>query len=217
MLDHPALKPLKSFLKQTARPVVLRIDTLLGHRRAARRGHAVHYSGNLFDRFRGLEVVFDRCPGASVLDIGACEGLIAYECARRGAKVVHGFEIDGPLVEFARRLFRNVPVESVFEQQDFSLGFGDFVRRHRALLRDRYDIVLYLGVHHHLKRQMPADLLAEVVDGLLARTGELFAIRTDLLPEVDGTIRAAGFEGVSELPGDEAVGRLAIYRRVGVS
>ena len=190
-----------------------RLDPSVATALRALRGQSRHYTGNLFDRFVGLEPVFERCPGATVLGIGSCEGLIAYECARHGARLVHGFEIDPALVDFARRLFGNVPVESHFARHDFSSGFEDFERRFAAVLRPRYDLVLYLGVHHHLKKVMSAEALDTLVRGLLARAEAIFAVRTDLLPELEATIREAGFEGISETASDGKVGRLAIYRR----
>ncbi len=52
------------------------------------------FAGSIFDRFTGLETLLERCQGLTVLDVGSCDGLVAYEFARHGAKVVHGFERD---------------------------------------------------------------------------------------------------------------------------
>lgn len=210
------MRPLKTatrWIKDRARPLVVRLDPRLVARLRGVRGGSKHYTGNVFDRFAGLEPVFERCPGASVLDIGACEGLISYECARHGAKVLHGFEIDPLLVDFSQRLFANVPAESFFAHHDFSSGFEAFQRKFGKELRPGYDLVLYLGVHHHLKKQMSAEALAGLVRGLMALTTRIFAVRTDLLPELDADIRAAGFTLLSEAPADGKVGRLAIYER----
>ena len=173
-----------------------------------------HYTGNLFDRFVGLELVLPHVRGATVLDFGCCEGLIAYEFARAGCGLVHGFDIDEPLMVFARQLFKNVPVKSAFVQQDLSIPFSRFTRKHAALLLPRYDVVLFLGIYHHLEKQMSAPALAGVVNGLLERTGAYFVARTNRLPAFEALILDAGFEVVGESPGRTEAGLLKVYRRV---
>ena len=39
------------------------------------------YNGNIFERFVGLEFIFEHCDGCSLLDIGSADGLIDYEFA----------------------------------------------------------------------------------------------------------------------------------------
>lgn len=175
------------------------------------RGKRKRYAGSLFDRFEGLEPLLAESPGASVLDIGACDGLVAYELARAGARLVHGFERDGGDVAFARRLFRDVPVEAAFVEADLS-GGTSVMERH-ALLLDRYDIVLFLGVHHHLAGQMERTALDELVGFLADRADKLFAVRTVNLEEVEPLLLGRGFARVAEAEGIERVGPLRIYRR----
>ena len=77
-------------LRKVASAIKRRLD--MGQYR--KRGAKNHYSGNLFDRFAGLELVLPHAKDATVLDFGCCEGLIAYEFARAGCSLVHGFDID---------------------------------------------------------------------------------------------------------------------------
>lgn len=174
-----------------------------------------HYTGNLFDRFVGLELILPHARGATVLDFGCCEGLIAYEFARAGCGLVHGFDIDGQLMGFAQQLFRNVPVDSAFVQEDLSVPFEQFARKHADLLLRQYDIVLFLGVYHHLEKQMSAEALRGVVAGLLARTAKYFVVRTNRLDAFEPQILAAGFERTGESPARPEAGLLRVYRRVG--
>lgn len=183
-----------------------------GSARYRKSGVSKHYAGNLFDRFQGLEPVLQVAKGKTVLDFGCCEGLISYEFARAGCSLVHGFDIDGPLMKFAKTLFRNVPVTSSFVQQNLSVPFADFTRKYSALLLSRYDIVLFLGIYHHLEKQMSPEALCGVVEGLLSQTGTYFVARTGRLDAFEQLILNAGFDCISESPGG-AVGLLRIYRR----
>ena len=63
-----------------------RLRRALGHRPLGRK----NFQGNLFDRFEGLDRLFESAAGLRVLDLGMSEGHIAYEFARRGAALIHG-------------------------------------------------------------------------------------------------------------------------------
>lgn len=171
-----------------------------------------NFSGNIFDRLRGLDYVLARCAGCSVLDIGCNEGLIAYEFARNGIRIVHGFERDGHRVNFATRLFRDVPVESRFIRAN--LAKPGFEGQYGSLLREQYDIVLFLGVYHHLRRQMPTEDLRELVTFLVDRAGEWFVDRGKALPEYESTLLSRGFRLVHSSPGHKGKGgSLHVYSK----
>lgn len=172
-----------------------------------------NFQGDLFDRFSGLDALFVEAPGRSVLDVGMSEGHIAYEFARRGARLVHGIEKHRDKVSFARRLFRDVPVEHAFWCADLvRTSLGELSRQTRGL-RPRYDIVLFLGVYHHLRKRMSRKSLDATVDALLDRTETWFAVRTDALPEFTPQIESRGFALYYEAP-REKVGLLRVYQRV---
>ena len=171
-----------------------------------------NFQGNLFDRFSGLDPLLERARGKSVLDLGMSEGHIAYEFARRGASTVHGLEQHRDKVRFAARLFRDVPVPNQFWRADLAISGERFEARYGSELLPRYDIVLFLGVYHHLKKQMDAGSLATLVDALVARAGTWFAARSDALPEFERRILGAGLVLDYEAP-KEKIGLLRVYRR----
>jgi 2-polyprenyl-3-methyl-5-hydroxy-6-metoxy-1,4-benzoquinol methylase len=177
------------------------------------RGEAIgrkNFQGDLFDRFQGLEPLFERAAGASILDVGMSEGHIAYEFARRGAALIHGVEKHRDKVRFARRLFRDVPVAHRFWRADLSRP--DHPLKPGSELRASYDVVLLLGVYHHLRKQMPQARLDALLDALLERTGIWFGVRSDALPDFAPRIEARGFVLDYEAP-KEKVGLLRVYRR----
>ena len=175
-----------------------------------------NFDGSLFDRFSGLQTLFDECRGRSVLDIGCSEGLLAYEFARRGASRVHGFDYDRECVWVAQRIFRDVPVDSAFFRADITRGLKAVARKHGGVPAEQYDIVLFLGVYHHLKRQMPSSALEELVGEILETSGTYLAVRTNLVDEIEGRILASGFRVVYRSPEPPPVrnlGALRMYRR----
>ena len=147
-----------------------------------------------------------------MLDIGSCDGLVAYELARGGAATIHGFERDAADVLFAQRLFRDVPMESRFVQANLAISGSEFERLFGPKLLDQYDTVLFLGMYHHLDRQMERPDLDDLVEFLLGRTRRRFVVRTMQIDEVEPQIRAAAFSQVGdEFPAREGVGPLRIY------
>lgn len=175
--------------------------------------NAATFTGSIFDRVEGIDYLLDRCRGASILDIGACDGLVAYEFAKCGADLIHGFDCNISDVAFAMRLFRSVPVESAFIHANVALGPERFIENHESVLRDSYDIVLFLGVYHHLKRQMKPDRLSALLDCLLRKSKRCFAIRTNLVAECESQILSSGFKLVHETEECSKAGKLQVYQR----
>lgn len=173
-----------------------------------------NFQGSLWDRLRGLDFLFEKCRGSTVLDIASCEGLISYEFARRGARLAHGFERDRDRVNFSRRLFRDIPIESRFEKADLAVSGKVFANTFSGILLARYDIVLFLGAYHHLLRQMPQNELDQLVVELLNRTEHYFVVRTSKYPMFESLILSHGFELVhSPVFEDAGCGPLRIYER----
>ncbi len=171
-----------------------------------------NFQGDLFGRFQGLEELFALARGRSVLDLGMSEGHIAYEFARHGASAVHGLEQHRDKVRFAERLFRDVAIDTRFRVANLAVSGDVFDRRYGADLDERYDIVLFLGVYHHLKKEMAAADLASLVDAITARAGEFLAVRTNALPEFEAHILERGLSLHYEAPREE-IGLLRVYRR----
>ncbi len=166
------------------------------------------------ERLRGLEPVFAEARGAAVLDLGAAEGLVSGALARAGARVLHAFERDPGRVEAATVLLRGIegPVEARAEAADLA-DWGAFTRTFADVLRPRYDVVLFLGLYHHL----PPGSRDAALRGALARAERWFAVRTP--PSLAGAARrvieggAAGWTLHSAAEGDGDTGWLGIFRR----
>ena len=112
-------------------------------------------------RFDGLSDLLLRAHGCSVFDVGCNRGHVGWDFAMNGARLVHGCDIDGPSIQCARMWFSEHPhVESKFEVVDLEEGFNAI---RKAFGDVSYDIVLFIGVQHKLKRVMPEAKLRELI------------------------------------------------------
>ncbi len=166
-------------------------------------------------RLSGLEPLLAEAEGTSVLDLGAAEGYVGWELARRGARRVHAFEKEPARVLAGAALLEGVPgVESRFREADLS-DWSAFERAHAADLDREYDLVLFLGVYHHLPEATRRAALA----GAMARCRKWFAVRTPpALAQRDDLVdacEAAGFRLTAEDAGcaEGNLGWLGLFRR----
>jgi 2-polyprenyl-3-methyl-5-hydroxy-6-metoxy-1,4-benzoquinol methylase len=121
-------------------------------------------------RLDGLTDLVLRAKGASVLDIGCNRGLVGFEMANNGARMVHGCDIDADCINVARGVFADLrAVESRFEVVDLTKEIP-FPKQH-------YDIVLMIATYHKLKRVMKPDALSDLVRNLASRTDKFFGWR----------------------------------------
>lgn len=127
-------------------------DAVMNEMRPTRRVVGLHSL-----RWDGLADLILRARGASVFDVGCNRGHIAFDFEAHGARLCHGCDTYAAGIAAARHYFAEIPdVESKFEVVDLTGGpeavtaaFGD----------TKYDIVLFIGVQHKLKRIMsPLDL-----------------------------------------------------------
>lgn len=171
-------------------------------------------SGDCADRLSGLVPAYEFASGSSVLDIGCYEGAILASFARRGAAILHGVDVYQPGLAASREALRPFQGWRV-ERCDLTGGIAA-VEQSLAPMPLYYDIVLYLGVHHHLVRQMPPSEAASLAVELMRRARVLFAVRTT--PEHYATLRSlsetAGLELWHEADNNPNVGPLRIYRRI---
>ena len=93
--------------------------------------------------------------GASVLDIGCNGGFYSIEMKRRGADRVLGIDVDDRYLNQARLAARLSHVEIELQQMSvYEVG----------ALRERFDVVLFMGVLYHLRHPLLAlDLIREHV------------------------------------------------------
>jgi SAM-dependent methyltransferase len=100
----------------------------------------------LAQQLMGLDRLWRRVPGKTVLDVGCAEGEISLECARRGAVGVLGIEIRADAVAAAdhQRLhaLKGGPAESCWFQVEDANTFTPAIK---------YDVVLLLAILHKLK------------------------------------------------------------------
>lgn len=166
-------------------------------------------------RIRGLESVIDRCEGKTVLDLGSAEGMIARCFLERGAALVHGFDRDAARVTTATALCKHLP-NGRFWSGDVSV-WSAFMEGHAAHLQERYDVVLYLGLHHHLPKHRRRDTLA----GVAGLASGLLVVRTPERvfdeDEIGSVLAEHGFdmsdEGRDDGEADADAGVVRIFER----
>ena len=168
----------------------------------------------LEERLEGLAPLLEHAPGASFIDFGCAEGFVAREFLQGGAALVHGFELDAFRVACARAICAEFGEHAIFRTANLSDPAG-FRAANADLLREHYDGVLYLGIHHHLDASARAEMLHDAIS-LATRW---FALRTaHALAEADGVfaaLEAAGFVRIAAAASPEAAhrGELTLWER----
>ncbi len=166
-------------------------------------------------RLNGLQSFIDTCSGKTILDLGAAEGAIALSCLASGAKSVHGFELDSDRVARAKLLCHEHSNHSEFRAANLN-NWTEFVASNRDVLLEQYDVVCYLGLHHHLASKTRKSHL----ESILKMAKETFVIRTPQETfegdQLEQMILAHGFAPVDELSDDNrtSAGGVRLYRRV---
>lgn len=154
-------------------------------------------------RWIGLNDLLLFACGASVLDVGCNRGHVGYEFARNEARLVHGCDIDAPSIIAARHWFSELPyVQSKFEVVDLTGGGAALTK---AFGPEGYDIVLFIGVQHKLKRMMKPQQLDDLISDLGTRALTYLGWNgyTEDLEQMDRALNKAGLKRVhtSEIPG----------------
>ena len=93
----------------------------------------------------GLDQLWPRVKGKTVLDLGCAEGAIAMRCIDEGAMLVHGYEHRNDAVQAFNRLAHGTRAVAYC----FDLNTWPF--------QGRYDVILMLAILHKLRK--PADQL----------------------------------------------------------
>ena len=168
----------------------------------------------IYGRLNGLQPILRNSFNMSVLDLGAAEGVIALEFLKKGANKVHGFELDPQRVSLANAICKDYN-NAVFRNSDLS-NWNRFINDNADLLQGQYDIVLYLGIHHHLPKNDRKEIIAQAAN--LAKS--YLAIRTtreayesdkiDLLMK-ENNMYVLDYDD-SELQ-DQNIGILKIYKK----
>jgi SAM-dependent methyltransferase len=173
-------------------------------------------------RMDGMTDLVCRAPGASVFDIGCNRGLVGFEFANNGARLVHGCDTFEQGIMTARELFADLrSVEAKFEVVDLTGGpaavaaaFGDA----------HYDIVVCLATMHKLKRVMTNDALVDLMQDFGRRTNKYFAWRAtsekpdeneDEMAFLDACLPKVGLKRIHTSYISETLGLAAIWKRNG--
>jgi hypothetical protein len=172
------------------------------------------------DRLAGLRDLFQYARGMSVLDIAMNHGLVSLELARRGVSLVHGCDYHEPGVLAARTIFAEFKIPSRFEVVDLTRGSEALQAAFGSDYMPRYDIVLFLGIHHKLKDQISDVEIERLVRDLAARAGVYFVVRaasSALLDELAPVLNNAGLRKVHFSALSRVVGPMEIWQRGEVS
>lgn len=169
----------------------------------------------LAERLQGLDSVLAAARGCSVVDFGAAEGLVGREFLKAGACSLHGFELDASRVAGARKLCSEWG-GAKFRVADLS-DWDRFFAAQGDLLQKNYDIVLYLGIHHHLPQGGRMAFLRQAA----RLASRYFAVRMPdrcfAQDQVDAELTVAGLvrQHSHAGPMDQHLGSLHIYCREG--
>ncbi|MDJ0533871.1 MAG: class I SAM-dependent methyltransferase [Xenococcaceae cyanobacterium MO_207.B15] len=130
-------------------------------------------------RFFGLETIAQEsiCKNSSLLDLGCAEGLISYEFFKKGITKVHGFDIQNKSIKFANKLFADTNIDFYFSQADISKW--ENLENNHKILELQYDIVLFLGIYHHILKISGEEIANQILSKSLIKTKKYFAIRTN--------------------------------------
>ena len=126
---------------------------------------ATQFKGTWEDR---LEHLFDcevEWSGKSVLDVGCNMGVVGYEVSKRGIASYHGIDVLPGHLDVARGIFMGVPIPSVIE----SLHMPTATDR----LQPHYDVVLYLAVHQHIRKNQSDEAARKTATDLFRRCDTL--------------------------------------------
>lgn len=166
------------------------------------------------ERVKDLFPLLQIAKGLSVVDFGAAEGVVAREFLKMGAVKVHGFELDPYRVAIANAICSNWK-DVVFRNANLS-RWELFYQTHKNLMDASYDIVLYLGLHHHL----PQDQRKNTFKHILSLVRQYIAIRTTeavyVNDALEGMLVKNGFEELQFEPKEhpDHLGTSRIFRRV---
>lgn len=164
-------------------------------------------------RLHGLEPILARAEAKSICDLGAGDGIVARRLLEHGAAALVGFDRDPGRVELAKDLCRQFPTAQ-FTTADLS-DWNAFEQAHAGRLQPSYDIVLYLGLHHHL----PAATRLGVIRGAAARASSWFVVRTPAslyqVDRIEAMLAAEGLALEAVTDGPPGTGTLYLFAREG--
>jgi len=165
-------------------------------------------AGSPADRLYGLDPLIAAAKDLSILDVGCHKGYVSYAFACAGARSIDAFDRFEDGVATTRSLLEDFEIPLRVEPADFTNGLP-------AGLAERYDVVLYLGMHQHLARQMAESLLHGLVETLVKMTGQYLAARTNPkhLDDISRIAERHGLTLIHHSAFNPNVGPVRIFRR----
>lgn len=143
---------------------------------------------NLFD----LDVVFE---GSSVLDVGCNMGIVGLEVCKHLPKKYHGIERMAAHHFIAQSVFQGAEIPNRVDRININSK-----KERDNILDSTYDVVLYLAVHQHLKKQAGQEVATATLEDLLARCSKYFVFRGPDIEEVVDFAKAQGFVVGKQFP-----------------
>lgn len=131
-------------------------------------------AGSSSDRLSGLDELLAQCAGKTILDLGCHDGAVSAAFADHGASRIDGCDLSKKSIEKANLRFESKKITANFYLCDLSRGEKAL---DKLALLPRYDLVLYLGMHHHLIRQMSPRKYRKFAEAIAQRTHTTLAVR----------------------------------------
>ncbi len=143
----------------------------------------LHGKWSLDTRLNGLQPVIDSCENRTILDLGAAECTLAEIFIKAGAQSIDCVDMNKDYYVSGKRILAPYPNATMHLSN--LCPWEKFLLENQIWLCESYDIVLFLGVYHHLpKSQRKAVLLGAAKlakDKLIMRTPDSFFSDENLL------------------------------------
>jgi 2-polyprenyl-3-methyl-5-hydroxy-6-metoxy-1,4-benzoquinol methylase len=131
--------------------------------------HGVYEDSEEYVRSRlsGIEYMSDKCYNLTLLDLGCAEGLVSRQFVDYGISSVHAVDQSSARINAAKEnnaeYFKKCGTKFSYIVDDFS-NTGEFFSRNKKWALDNYDIILLLGVFHHLKDHQLDDIIKPIFE-----------------------------------------------------
>ncbi len=165
------------------------------------------FQGHWEDRIDGLFDMGVEFQAASVLDIGCNMGIVGYEVCKHGPVAYCGVEGSRVHAFVAEMIFKGVSTPS-------RIVWGNITKPsvRKKLFEQRYDVVLYLAVHQHIRKQVGQAVAADVLSDLFEHCTKTLVFRGPDLEEVSEMAKRHGFV-LGETGEKSRVHRLSLFHR----
>jgi hypothetical protein len=175
----------------------------------------LHGKWPLESRIRGLDKLIKSSANQTILDLGASECIVAKTFLDAGAFCTHCFDQNADYIKNGARLIEDY--QSSYARVANISPWQEFKAKHYDVLLKSYDIVLFLGLYHHL----PTTTRLEALVGAANFARKYFVVRTPMAnylnDHIEGVLSSQGFKLVEECEEDALIGMgsLYVYERIG--